>query len=286
MKSYKIEATIPTTQYGNLRPTFEVGSKEEEAEAFDSLKAMWERFGDKPLVDKVTPLTSETNVKPLTITTFTGEKVLWFEAEHKYTTPEGKVFLSGSKYAAQHSPAFPKDIILPKTAAKWGVKESELDSIWSAKGDISLDLGNAVHKALELYHNHGVAGAEIEETTKSDKNYALHGQAYLSNIVSSFVEQFGSDAMSEVIVSDTKNLRAGTIDRLEIVDEANKVCRVGDYKTNAELKSAKKLEYQKQLSFYAHILISHGWTVQGLDLYHLDQTKGWVKIEMDVLDLE
>lgn len=283
---YKIEATIPTTQYGNLRPTFEVETPEEEESALESLKRLWERFGENPLVDSMVKIGVPAQEQAVKITTFTGEEVYWNESTHTYTDMDGKVFLSGSKYAKLHSPKFPKDIILPKTATKWGMKPEELDGIWSAKGDISLDFGNAVHKALELYHNHYVVGEKIQEISEGKVNYALHGNVVLKGIVESFVEQFGADALSEVVVSDTKNLRAGTIDRLEILDEAKKVCRVGDYKTNAEIKKPKLLEYQKQLSFYAHILIEKGWTVEGLDLYHLKDGTEWVKTELEVLDLE
>lgn len=281
----KIEATIPTTQYGNIRPTFEIESEDEGEEALKALKKLWERFGENTLLDKAVLGVPEGGTS-VQLTTFTDEDVMWNETTHTYTDMKGNVLLSGSKYAKLHSPQFPRDIILPKTAKKWGVSEAELGGIWKAKGDVSLDFGNAIHKALELYHNSVQVGDTIQASTKSETNYALHGHPVLAGIVTDFVDKFGADALSEVIVSDTKNKRAGTIDRLEVLDKEKMVCRVGDYKTNAELKSPKKLEYQKQLSFYAHILIAKGWTVEGLDLYHLNEKDGWVKIEMEVLDLE
>ena len=114
----------------------------------------------------------------------------------------------------------------------------------------------------------------------------LPKNAYLRQVVDGFISQFGTSALPETVVSDVKNGRAGTIDRLEIIDAESKVCRVGDYKTNIELDKKKLLKYQKQLSFYAHILMAHGWTVTALDIFHLDHNDGWSKIELDVLDLE
>ena len=284
MKQYKIEATIPTTQYGNLRPTFEVSTKEEEAEAFDSLKAMWERFGDKPLTDKEP--SGEVKTTSIKVSTFTGEEVWWDEASHIYRDKEGNILLSGSKYADMHSPTFNMAMMLPKTANAWGVSENELKGIWKMNSDISLDWGNAIHQALEVYHKFQATGKLIQDKKELEANYIMPKQPFLRKTVEDFIEKFGTNALAEVVVTDVKNKRAGTIDRLEIVDEANKVCRVGDYKTNAELDKKKLLRYQKQLSFYAHILMAHGWTVESLDLFHLDHDNGWVKTEMEVLELE
>lgn len=54
------------------------------------------------------------------------------------------------------------------------------------------------------------------------------------------------------------------------------------HNTNNELDSDKILKYQNQLSFYACILKHHGWTVEGLDIYHHDGKK-WTGIPLDVL---
>jgi RecB family exonuclease len=77
---------------------------------------------------------------------------------------------------------------------------------------------------------------------------------------------------------------AGTIDRLAITGD--KKCRVGDYKTNNEMDAKKLLKYQKQLSYYAHILMNKGWTVEGLDIYYLNAEDGWSVETLTVLELE
>lgn len=276
---YKLEATIPSGPYGNLKPSFEITELQQESEVMETLARLWNTYGDKPMQSK----TSSGGVK---ITTFTGEEVMWNEATHKYTDLDGKVLLSGSKYAAEHSPAFPKEAVMKKASDSWDVPVADIDDIWSRKGDASLDLGNAVHKAMELYHLHHGTGAKIMENSKAEENYALPKQPYLKRLVLDFIEKFGADAYSEVVVSDTANGMAGTIDRLSVVDAERKICVVGDYKSNTEIKKPKLLEYQKQLSYYAHILINHGWTVQHLELFKLDDEEKWERIEMEVLDLE
>jgi len=273
---YKIEATIPTTQYGNIRPSFEIEEGQDEAVAFDTLKSLWSRFGEVPLKDK--------NTGGVKVTTFTGEEILWNESSHTYTDMAGNVLLSGSKYADMHSPKFDMEMILPKTSKAWEVEEKVLKDIWKFNGDISTNYGTAIHKALELYHLYHETGKQIQDKKELEVNYILPKNKYLRDIVTSFIKEFGAKAEVEVLISDVANKMAGTIDRLEILE--GNVVRIGDYKTNAELDSKKILKYQKQLSFYAHILINKGYKVQGLDLFHLDQNDGWIKTELEVLPLE
>lgn len=273
---YTIEATIPVVQYGNLKPVIEVESPEDEALAVDTIKRLWQRFGETPMKDK-----TDGGVK---VTTFTGEEILWNESSHTYTDLKGNVLLSGSKYADMHSPKFDMDMMLPKTASSWGVDEKDLKDVWKFTGDISTSYGTAIHKALELYHLYHEIGKKIQDKKELEVNYILPKNKYLRDIVTNFIKEFGSNAKVEVLVSDVANKMAGTIDRLEIVE--GNVVRVGDYKTNAELDSKKLLKYQKQLSFYAHILNNKGFKVQGLDLFHLNQDDGWVRTQLEVLPLE
>lgn len=275
---YTIEATIPTTQYGNIRPSFEIEDSQDESIAYDTLKRLWSRFGETPLKDK------ESVGKK--VQSFTGEELYWNESTHTYTDSSGNVLMSGSKYAELHSPKFDLEMMLPKTANSWEVPVDDLRTVWKMNGDISTAYGNAIHTAMELYHKFYQLGEKVQSKKELDENYVLPKNHYLRKIVTDFIELAGSTALTEVLVSDVSNKMAGTIDRLEIVNKNKKTCRIGDYKTNAELDSKKKLKYQKQLSFYAHILTNKGWTVEGLDLYHLSPEDGWVKETLEVLPLE
>lgn len=272
----KLEGTIPTTQYGNLRPTFEVDSEEELELAHQAMTKIWNRFGETPLKDRLG--------SGVVRDTFTEEQIIWNENTHTYTDLQGNVLMSGSQYANEHSPKFDLNMMLPKTAGAWGVSEEELRSIWKFNGDVANHWGSAVHMALDLYHKHHATGSMIQAKKELDSNYVLPKNSYLRKIVLEFVEMAGTDALCEVLVSDVANKMAGTVDRIKVTGE--KTCRIQDYKTNNELDSKKLLKYQKQLSFYAHILINKGWKVEGLDLYYLNADDGWSLETLTVLDLE
>lgn len=272
---YEIEATIPVVQYGNIKPKFTIEEPHEADLAIDTISCLWRKYGEQPLPDK------DVGEKVLS---FTGEELLYDEVSHTYMDMDGNKLLSGSAYADRVSPKFDKEVLLPKTSKAWGVKEGVLEHIWELNSKISTDYGSAIHNALELYHRYDKEGNKIQEKKELEENYVLPKNSYLNGIVSEFVDKFGTDAEVEVLVSDIKNGRAGRIDRLTILDKDKKVCRVGDYKTNNEMDDKKQLKYQHQLSFYAHILMAHGWTVDGLDIYH-HSSEGWIKLERPVLDL-
>lgn len=276
----KIEATIPTTQYGNLRPTFELEEEGDDSKAFEQLAKMWSVYGETPL--KVKHAVPNSTASVVEIQTFTGETLLWNEVDHVYTDKEGNVMLSGSKYADQNSPKFDLEMMLPKTATAWGVDVDALRDLWKLNGTVSTHWGSAIHNALEIYHNHWRMGENIQEKKELEHNYVLPKIPYLRAVVEDFIKKFGTEeAIAEAVISDVKNQMAGTVDRLAIT--GNKKCRIGDYKTNAVMDKKKMAKYQLQLSFYAKIMENHGWTVEGLDLFHYDDETGWSKEEMEVL---
>lgn len=280
---YKIEATIPTTQYGNIRPTFEIESEEEEQIALARLHSLWGKYGEKPL----NVSTGQIEASQGTLErrqTFTGEVIMWDKDNHIYTDENGNVLKSASQYADEHSPKFDIDMLAPKTANSWGVDEESLRDIWKLNGNVSNAWGTSIHAALELYHKYHTVGSTIQTKKELEDNYVLPKNPYLRKIVKEFVELAGTDALVEVLVSDVKNRMAGTIDRLSITGE--KSCRIGDYKTNNEMDAKKLLKYQKQLSYYAHILMNNGWTVEGLDIFYLNAEDGWSIEKLKVLPLE
>lgn len=280
---YEIKATIPTIQYGNIRPTLTQGEDDSgedfEKEALERIESLWSTYGEKPLVSK----TENGEAVGEKITSFTGEELFYDDDTHIYTDLDGNKLLSGSAYAASVTPKFNKEVMIPKTAKAWDVPEEALDAIWGTSGDIATSYGTSIHNALETYHRYKELGAKIEKKKELDYNYVLPKNEHIRDIVLDFDKQFGTDATVEVLVSDLKNKRAGQIDRLTILDEKKKVCRVGDYKFVTEMDKKKLLKYQHQLSFYAHILMSDGWSIEGIDIYH--HNGEWEKIELDVLDL-
>jgi hypothetical protein len=174
-------------------------------------------------------------------------------------------------------------MMLPKTANSWGVDAEALRDVWKLNGDISNQFGSAIHSALELYHRHHALGSAVSEKQGTEVNYVLPKNKFIRDAVLSFVDKFGVDGLSEVLVSDVANKMAGTIDRLQVTGD--KRCRIGDYKTNNDLDKKKITKYGLQLNFYAQILKNHGWTVEGLDLFHFGDD-GWTKHELEMVAIE
>lgn len=274
--NYKIECTIPVTAYGNIRPTFEVEDSAQEIIALEKMKELWDKYGEKPLPEKESG--------GLKMETFTGETIMYNDNTHKYTDMSGNTLLSGSVYADSVSPKFNLEFILGKTSKSWEVSEEALGEVWSMKGDVATSYGTSIHNALDLYHKHHEIGEKISKDKGEEDNYVLPNNKHIREVVQSFVSEFGADALSEVLVSDVSNGRAGQIDRLQILDEKKKLCRVGDYKFVDDLDKKKMLKYQHQLSFYSHILINAGWKVEGIDLFQYNGE--WTKHELQVLDLQ
>ena len=279
MIKYKLGAVIPTSQYGNLQPEIELeGDNEDElhSKASSFIEGIWKTYGSVPM--------TKNGGDGKKVKTFTGEEIIYNDAIHKYYDLEGNTLLSGSAYAEMNSPKFDLEMMLPKTAKAWNVDEKDLGGLWKLNSLISTEYGTAIHSALEAWHRYNQLGGVVQKDKEMVENYALPKNEHIKQIVLDFDHKFGHDAEVEMFVSDVKRRMVGQIDRLEVIDEASKICRIGDYKTNNDIDKKKLDKYQHQLSFYAHILMAHGWTVQGLDIFHYDG-KTWEKIELPILDL-
>ena len=215
-----------------------------------------------------------------TIITFTGETIQYEDATHSYYDMSGTKLLGASSYAKRFGKSFDKASILPRTAQSWGVEEKDLDNLWSINGRISNEFGSSIHSAMELWFRYKKMGEKIAKHKGLEHNYALPKNVHIRDIVLSFAEKFDINGEPEALVSSIKKRMAGRVDLIHIVEPM--VCRIADYKTNNEMDSDKMTKYQNQLSFYADILTTHGWTVKGLDIYHHDGTR-WTCIPMDVL---
>jgi hypothetical protein len=227
------------------------------------------------------PVISESDFKQ--IKTFTGETILFDSISHTYRTLDGIKMVSGSEYAKQFVKPFDKAMSLMVCAKAWGVRPQVIADIWEMNADISRNYGTSLHKALELAHKHYKTGEKIKSVKKgATENYALPKMPHIRFATELFGRMFSFGGMPELFVSDTKGLRVGQIDRLEILDDINKICRVQDYKTTTKMDKNKLLSYQHQMSFYAHILINKGWTVEALDLFNFDGNN-WERLVLPVL---
>lgn len=283
MIKYKLHATIGLPDYSNIQPEVELeGENLQELHdiAMAHISDVWAKYGKAPLKS------NGGSDKPLEkLETFTGETLMVDAANHLYYDTEGRLLMSGSAYADSVSPKFDKAMLLPKTAKAWGVDEAALADIWELAGKVSTEYGSAIHTALEAWVKYNEVGAKIAEKKGLDYNYVLPKNDHIRKIVESLYKvDGGGELMSEVLISDIKNGRAGRVDLLKILDKEKKVCRIQDYKTNNDIDEKKMLKYNHQLSFYANIMMAHGWTVEGLDLLHYDGND-WTVYPLEVLDL-
>jgi hypothetical protein len=289
-------ATIPTTQYGNLQPSFEIEGETTEAaleEAVVTMQRFWNSVSDKPL--NVRELETAVFVPPTTVdlTCWASGTVVQFDpVEHRYSP--GK-WLSGSAFASRYTPDFPAEMIAGKMATKAGLDDpAEILAMWALNAEASSTFGTSVHAALELYGRFLATSQAVKGSNES----ALTKNPILRPIVESFFAGREDEAAAyEAFVADPVLRHCGQIDRLKITGPRS--VRVQDFKSNATLddketikapfkgvvESTKLGAYWLQLSFYAAILIRLGYTVEGLDIFHLQADGSWVTHSHDVVDI-
>lgn len=242
-------------QYGNIQPSIEV-----EAETFEDAQALVEPHM-LALWNKYAPNTIKTdNGNRKLLKAFCGGEVYYDEDQHVYTNEAGDVYLSGSQYANSFRKPFDKEKIAKLMADKIEADPQDIIKMWELRGNASKDFGNAIHRALQLYEQYGDLAERLNKTTHS------HDHPVIKHAVDSFIEAHkGEKVISEALVVDNANKKAGQIDRLLIT--SRKKCRIQDFKTNADI--TKELDiYWKQLEFYGEIMEAGGWQVEGYDIFH------------------
>lgn len=284
---YKLSATVPVVQYGNLIPEIELeGTNLDKLheKAMDHMQQIWDQYSEKPLKKRDEQAEVE-GIKFEEILSFTGEKILWSDYLHEYRALDGTVLTSGSTYAALTEKPFNSELLSEKSGNAWGVDKTQLADLWKMNGKIATDYGTTLHQCLETYMKHHELGAVVQEKKNLPYNYALPKNEYLRYVVTKFVNLFGTFEVAEAMISDVKNRMAGQIDGVRIVDLNKKICSLGDYKTNFEMKKSKLVTYSKQLNFYRTALENRGWTVEGMEIYHWNGSD-WVQYGIDKEDID
>lgn len=297
VKELRTVAVIPTAQYANLQAEIVVevdndieAAKQRSLEYVTGISQAYAEPGKAIPVkqgDSVGLLSQPINsVPPVELTSdLTGGKAFFDEVDHVYTNQFGQKLMSGSEFAEKFCPEFNPGVILPKMEAKYGVSAEVISDMWKAKADASCYIGDAIHKALELYGKYHADGEKIDEDKKPEERkwYHLHDNPILRPAVTAFYRTRKDEtAVYEAFIVNGDAMLCGHIDRLLITGE--KRCRVQDFKTNGSIdkKGSPKFlsapfgdienttlnKYWLQLSFYAHILTLAGWTVEGLDIFH------------------
>jgi len=299
-----IGGTIPTAQYTDIRPTIEVetnGDTEGAKKlALEQLVDISQRFAvdGKEFHDRAAEQKDPLGgIKLTKVESLITGGVAYKDNFNHFYNEKGEKYLSASSFIKKYKKDFPKDFILPKMVGAYGGETTDWEAIWGLQGEISTQLGKAIHAGIELYGKYRELGEKAG--AKEGTNKALPTQPYVKWAVEKYFEgKEKEDADYEALILDDENLRMGLIDRLLFVDREKKIVRVQDMKTNADLQKKEELlapfntlpkvvlsAYQIQLSWYAEILEKYGYTVEGLDIDHLT-ADGWERTTIDRVDLK
>lgn len=219
------------------------------------------------------------------------------EVGHTYEY-NGTKFVGVTSFIKKYCKEFKLDLIAKTCSKLWNVPAQAIIDMWSANGKVSSEFGTAIHNAIEYYELNKDLGQIISDTKGDEDNYALPKHPILKNIVKEFIKinPVAGKVLTEVLITNIELGICGRADRIVILDETNKVCRIGDYKVNVEsdvskseskllepfnhLPSTKISKYQLQMSIYANMLQKSGWTVTGLDVYVLEEDWKYYKLEV------
>lgn len=272
-----ITATIPVTgqSYTDLRPTITADNIEDYRQ---QLAEVGRLAGNDAFVHRM-----EQN-KAGKEKIVTDQGTLYFDpVAHEYEDEQGNKFWTGSTWAKQFTKDFDPQLIAGKAAEKKLTTADKVIEGWNMKSEVSLLYGTTVHKALECGIKYG----------------ELPNNPHLATLVQDYLDMtHDDDQVSEQFVVSMEDKMCGTIDVL--VNKGNKHVVIRDFKTGDIFKKiqltpeAKELFpnleskmvslYQLQLSFYAHILTTLGYHVDGLELW-AESAEAWQVVKISVLDI-
>lgn len=272
-----ITATIPVygQAYTDLRPTISAKTIDEYRE---QLAEVGKLAGNDAFVNRM--LQNVAGKEKIS----TDQGDLYFDKEaHTYEDKDGNKFWTGSTWAHQFEKPFDPQLIAPKVAEKKLTTVEKVIESWDMKSEVSLAYGTTVHKALEC-------GIKYNELPNNPK---------LVSLVQDYLDQtHDDDQVSEQFVVSMEDKMCGTIDVL--VNRGKKHVIIRDFKTGdvykkisltdrakelwPELESKMISLYRLQLSFYAHILTTLGYHVDGLELW-VETIDAWEIIKLQPLDI-
>lgn len=224
---------------------------------------------------------------------------IWFDEIFHTYHHEGKKLVSATQYIKKFYKEFDNENVSRASAKSWGVSQQDVKDLWLSNGELASLFGKAVHLSLEHYDRFKRVGKAIQDKKDMGNNYAMPKHPILKSIVEQFiaVDNAEGDVIPEALLSNTELGYCGHADRIVVKDWDKKICRIGDYKVNIgseevssnakalppfnNLPANKITKYQLQMSFYANLLEKSGWTVEGLDVFILED--GWRHYELSVL---
>lgn len=257
-KALKVEAHIPTQQYGYI-------AIQGTTEDLLQIEKLYNKYAERPLTFE--------DGEYRKILTFTNEEILYNAVTHKYKSLDGRPLISGSQWAHKDEKPFDTARMASAVAAKHGIAAEDVAAVWEANGKLSRDFGSAVHLAMELWFRHKPNGC-------GEKEYHIPKHPFLNTAVISFPRAH-ENVLPELMVSDLNRCMIGQIDGLVVTGEKKGI--IIDYKTDARKIKENLPVHRRQLSFYASILQAHGWTIEGLEVWNL--TDKWECYPLEVLEI-
>ncbi len=224
--------------------------------------------------------------------------VAFNEYNHSYFYNDKKLD-NATTFIARFYKKFDAENISAASAKAWGVDQKELQELWKSNAKLSGEFGTAIHRAIEHYDKFSSLGQKVQDKKSLPFNYALPKHPVLLSVIKGFIEinKTEGEIVSEVMITDVKQGYCGTADRILILDKEKKICRIQDWKVNVNseeidsnmkplppfdgLPANKITKYQLQMSFYANMLETSGWTVEGLDVFVFED--GWKSFQLSVL---
>lgn len=302
IESIKIEATIPCSQFANIRPTIEMSDttvEEAEKKGMELILPLFEKYSEKGgLIPRELVSVSVGKLKSFNED---GVEIGFEPISHSYSY-EGKKLQGVTDYIKKFYKPFDADTISSVLESKWGVPQSVIKDLWNENGEVAQDLGNLIDKTLCYYEKFKSYGDIISSQQKEAENYCLPKQPFLRKVVEEFyelVKDGDAKVITQVMLSSVKDGICGQSDRIRIIDQEKKICRVGDFKVNInaeaidksykvlapfdKLPANKISKYQLQLSVYANLLQKSNWIVEGLDVFVYEES--WKHFELPVLQV-
>ena len=252
-----LEATIPTVQYGNVKPTIEMEGEDFEQlrdEGLKRIKSISDMVAGEGFTFDVRGLPVEGGrtiesvaMKALESLTsrLTGTKLFFDKDNHIYTDKDGNKYSSASAFPAKFFTPFERDIVLEAIVKKHGgkVNGKEILDMWQLNSEASTGYGTAIHAALENFDRNRNLGEVLRSDNKDGSkgpNKSLSKNPFLQAVVNWFHEgRDREDVLVEEFVSDNEFKICGRIDRLKIIDREKKIVRVQDYKTHGDIHETK-----------------------------------------------
>lgn len=294
----KFSAVIPVVDFGNVQPEIELEGEDYEKlqeEGMTYIVGAWNKYGKNKFPDSDVEkhikkevesrvLDALKNFKEISgnnssfeeFDTFTGEKILYDDAQHLYTDLKGNKLISGSEYAKGLIKPFDLELLSGKVSMKYEIPKEIVKKMWSMSGDISATFGTALHMAMEQWFLHKEFGTE--------KEYHLPKPEYLKKAVLSFPLK-DADILPEVMISDVENKMCGQIDGLnQILNDDSVSYTIIDYKSDSDVKK-NLTKHTIQLNFYRKILENKGFTISGMSIWNYVDEK-WTEYQIERINLE